>query len=229
MNNIVVLKNVNYDIKDGCNVRKILNNVNYVFEKNKIYAISGVSGSGKTTLIHAIAGLIGDVCGKIIINGVDILDIDEDAKNEFRLNNISMIFQNLNLFEFLNVYENIVLPLRLKGKKIDSNVKNKVFEYMKLLNIYGTQQKDITLLSGGERQRVAILRSVICGAKIILCDEPTASIDYENTQIFMQMVNKIREEVSATFIIVTHDSKVMQYVDKNIYLLNGKLEERENE
>lgn len=218
------LKDVSYIINDNGKERKILNNINYDFENGKMTVVTGPSGSGKTTLIYAIAGLIKNISGNIFFDNIDINSLKkEEDKDKFRLNNISMVFQNLNLFSFLNVEDNILMPFYAKKMRVDDKIRKNLSEYLKLLNLEGIEKKSISSLSGGEQQRVAIIRAIMQNSKIILCDEPTASLDSENVEIFMNYLTKIKKETNHTIIISTHDSRVSDYAEVNLKLNDGKI------
>ncbi len=222
-NNVVSLKNIVYKVKEGEKERRILDDISYDFEASCISVISGPSGSGKTTLLHSMAGLLSDVEGEIIINGINYNKIKtQKEKDSFRLDNISMIFQNLNLFSFMDVEENILVPLYAKKTKIDRSITEKVNYYLDLMNLGQIGKNSIKTLSGGEQQRIAIIRALISEPKVILCDEPTASLDGENVDIFMNILDKIKKESDAVLIVVTHDQRVLKYGEKKIYMNDGK-------
>ena len=170
-----------------------------------------------------MAGLLSDVEGEIIINGINYNKIKtQKEKDSFRLDNISMIFQNLNLFSFMDVEENILVPLYAKKTKIDRSITEKVNYYLDLMNLGQIGKNSIKTLSGGEQQRIAIIRALISEPKVILCDEPTASLDGENVDIFMNILDKIKKESDAVLIVVTHDQRVLKYGEKKIYMNDGK-------
>lgn len=222
-NNIIRLENVNYTITEGTKARILLNDISCNFLKSSITVISGPSGSGKTTLLYAIAGLLDNVKGNIFIDGTNINVNDEKKRNAFRLENISMVFQNLNLFSFMNVEDNILVPYYIKEKKVDSSVYELLRKYLEVMKLGQIQKKSIQSLSGGEQQRVAIIRALIDEPKVVLCDEPTANLDRENVEIFMKTLLEIKQTTNASIIIVTHDSRVYEYGEKKIHITDGKL------
>lgn len=144
----IELLNVSYLVKDANEKRELLKNINYTFNQGVISIISGPSGSGKTTLLYAIAGLLNEVSGNIIIDGKNINSMTEDERNTYRLNNISMIFQNLNLFSFMNVEDNILVPLRLKNKKITSEIQQRIVKYLELMKLGDVRKKIFNLYLG---------------------------------------------------------------------------------
>lgn len=219
----ISMKDVSYSITEGGRKRILLNNVNAEFEGGKITVISGPSGSGKTTLLYAMAGLLDGVDGSVYIGNQDLNQASAKKKAELRLQNISIIFQNLNLFSFMNVEDNILVPLYLKNRKITEEIRNKIAHYLDLMCLGQIQKKAISNLSGGEQQRVAIIRALIDNPEVVLCDEPTASLDSENTRQFMDTLVKISKESGAAIVIVTHDARVFAYGDEKLTMIDGEL------
>ena len=219
----ITMKNVSYSITEGGRKRKLLNNVNAEFNGEKITVISGPSGSGKTTLLYAMAGLLDNVDGSIYLGEKEINKVGVKEKAALRLNNISIIFQNLNLFSFMNVEDNIMVPLYLKNKKITEEIRSKISHFLDVMCLGQIQKKSISNLSGGEQQRVAIIRALIDDPEVVLCDEPTASLDSENTRQFMETLVKISKDSGAAIVIVTHDARVFAYGDVKVTMVDGKL------
>lgn len=218
---VIELKNVFYRIQEGERERILLNKINYSFEEGAITTISGPSGSGKTTLLYALSGLISNVEGEIIVCKKNINALSNKEKDIFRLNHIGMVFQNLNLFSFMNVKENILVPMYLQNKKVTKDIEKKVDDYLDLLNLGHIQNKAIPTLSGGEQQRVAILRALISNPMVVLCDEPTASLDHANAEVFMQTLTKIKKATGTSFVIATHDDYVYQYGEHKLRMIDG--------
>ncbi|MBQ2800403.1 MAG: ABC transporter ATP-binding protein [Lachnospiraceae bacterium] len=224
----ISMKNVSYSITEGERNRKLLKNVTTDFEGGKITVISGPSGSGKTTLLYAMAGLLDRVEGEIHIGNTDINKLSAKEKAAIRLENISIIFQNLNLFSFMNVEDNILVPLYLKNRTVTEETRKKIAHYLDLMCLGQIQEKKISNLSGGEQQRVAIIRALIDDPEVVLCDEPTASLDSENTHQFMETLVKISRESGAAIIIVTHDARVFAYGEEKVTMVDGELFDDEN-
>ena len=222
-NSIIDMIDVNYSIIEAGKERVLLNNITHSFRKGAISTISGPSGSGKTTLLYAIAGLVDNVKGNIMIDGVTINSMNEKNRNNYRLNNLSMVYQNLNLFSFMNVEENILVPLYLQDKPITAETKKMIARYLDIMSLGRIQNKDINSLSGGEKQRVAIIRALISNPKIVLCDEPTASLDEQNVNVFMNTLVDIKNETNTSFIIVTHDQRVFRFGEDKCYLSDGNI------
>ncbi|MCD8110955.1 MAG: ABC transporter ATP-binding protein [Clostridiales bacterium] len=223
MQYVAAVSNLTYTIQEAGKDRTILKNINYNFEQGKIYTISGPSGSGKTTFLYAVAGLLDQVQGSVRIGEREILQEKRQIRDQIRLNQIGMIFQNLNLFDFMNVEDNILIPYYLRKQKVPMTVHRRISNYLEQLNLGEIQRKQISALSGGEQQRVAIIRAIIANPQIILCDEPTASLDSRNVCIFMEALRTLQRESRSTIVIVTHDQRVYEYGDRQITITDGKL------
>ncbi len=223
MKSVMTVENLTYTVKDAGRDRCILNDINYDFEQGKIYTISGPSGSGKTTFLYAIAGLLDNVQGYVKIGETEILTQKRMVRDRIRLEQIGMVFQNLNLFDFMNVEDNILMPYYLRKQKVPKIIYKQIKEYLNQLNLGQIQKKQVSALSGGEQQRVAIIRAIVSKPQIILCDEPTASLDSQNVYIFMEALLKLQRDSKSTIIIVTHDQRVYDYGDKKIQIMDGML------
>lgn len=221
MKDYIVVEDVRYSVKEGKINKHILDGLSHNFTKSNITTISGPSGSGKTSFLYALAGLLNNIDGKISINGHDIYKMNSSERDDFRLQNLSVVFQNLNLFSFMNVEDNILMPFHVKKKNITEKTQNKVSEYLDLLGLKQIHKRSINSLSGGEQQRVAIIRALIDNPSVVLCDEPTASLDQNNTDIFMENLLLTRQIFDSTVIISTHDERVIKYGDDKIQMVNG--------
>lgn len=189
---------------------KVLNNINYEFEKGKIYAIIGKSGTGKTTLLSLMSGLDKPQSGKILYNGKDIAKINED---KYRSQNIGVIFQSFNLLPHLTALENVILSMDISENKI-SNKKEKALELLQDVGI--TKEKAIRRvlkLSGGEQQRVAIARTLSYDPDVILADEPTGNLDVHTEKQILDIFKKLATKNDKCVIVVTHSPSVSEIVD----------------
>ena len=223
MMNAATVQDLTYTVQEAGKDRVILNHINCSFEQGKIYTISGPSGSGKTTLLYAMAGLLDQVRGEVHIGETEMLRERRRTRDRIRLEKIGIVFQNLNLFDFMNVEDNILVPYYLRKQKISMKVRRQIGEYLDLLNLGQIQKKQISALSGGEQQRVAIIRAIVSAPQLILCDEPTASLDSKNVYIFMEALLKLQRESRSTIVIVTHDQRVYDDGDEKIQIVDGCL------
>jgi len=194
--------------------KTVLDSVSFEVEKGEVLIIEGPSGIGKTTLLNIIAGIDFPDKGTVVVDGVDIFELSEDARAKFRLANIGIVFQQMNLIEDLTVMENIALPLKLAGK----NWKKRVDELLKYLKIEDLKHEMPPSLSGGEMQRCAIARALANDPRIILADEPTSNLDDDNTRNIGDLFLKINREMGTTLIIATHDPRI-NYVASSIITL----------
>ena len=199
-----------------------LNDVSYTFEMNNFYGIMGHSGSGKTTLISILGLLESFDSGTYLINGEEVKDFDNNKISKIRRDYVGFVFQDFYLDEYLNVYENVMLPL-ITHKELSKETKNEmVIEALTKVGIVDRKNHFPSQLSGGEKQRVAIARALINNPKIILADEPTGNLDEDNEKMIFQILNDLSKEGKCV-IVVSHSNEVKSYADKIIKITNGKL------
>lgn len=223
--NLIKLNNISHRYINEGSEELVLKNINLSFEENKIYCIMGASGSGKSTLLNIIGGLLRPVSGEVLIGNEDITKLSESKMGKLRLTSIGYIFQNLNLLPFLNVEENIFLPLRLLKKDVNL-YRESCKELLNKLDISNKDKAYISELSGGQQQRVAIARALLNTPKIILADEPTGNLDSENSKRFMEFLVNLCKEKNISVVMVTHDKKVAEYADEIINIKDGMVENK---
>ena len=210
--NEIVLKveNVSYRYKDATKDDYILKNINYSFEKGKVYAIRGKSGSGKTTLLSLISGLEKKYEGKIMFKDKELKKMDRDV---YRNTNIGIVFQSYNLLPHLTAVENIILSMDISKVKVKDK-KSKAIELMESVGLSSSlKDRRVLKLSGGEQQRVAIARSLSYNPEIILADEPTGNLDYETEEEILKIFINLAHEQNKCVIIVTHSQNVCESAD----------------
>ena len=210
-NILLSIQNASYRYSDAEEDEYALKDINYDFEKGKIYAIRGRSGTGKTTLLSLISGLERCTEGKIIFDGKDLKDINLDY---YRSHEIGIVFQSYNLLPYMTSIENIILSMDASGVKID----NKKEEALKLMKSVGLKSsyanRKVLRISGGEQQRVAIARSLSYNPKMIVADEPTGNLDKQTEKEILEIFKKLAHEDGKCVIIVTHSSNVCDMVDQ---------------
>lgn len=190
----------------------------------ELMLIMGPSGSGKTTLLSLIGCVIYPTAGKVFIQGQDISGYSEKKLADIRLNNISFVFQHFNLLSPLNALENVMQPLLLKGEK-PAVAKSKAIAALEKVNM-GDRQKNLPRkLSGGQKQRVAIARALVTEAAIVLCDEPTASLDAKSAALVMKDLKELANSGKAV-VVVTHDLRLRPFADRIVYVEEGVLSDR---
>lgn len=201
-------------------VTKALDGIDLEIEDGEMLAIMGSSGSGKSTLLNIIGCMDNMTDGTYIYNNQVVSDMSLNQRKKFCKEHISFIFQDFALMDDYTVYENIELPLLLKGVKRKER-KKQILEYMEKLGIIKLLKKYPKQLSGGEKQRTAIARAIIAGNDIILADEPTGALDSDNSKNIMELLKKINSQ-GKTVIIVTHDEQVAKYAKKVFYIKDGR-------
>ena len=189
-------------------------------EEGEFVAIVGASGSGKSTLLNVLGALDKPTSGEIVIRGVDIAGLSPDEQTIFRRRNIGFVFQQFNLIPVLNVYENIVLPMKLDGRPIDDEYTERL---MSALGLLDKKERLTNTLSGGQQQRVAIARALITKPAIVLADEPTGSLDSRTGTEVISLMKILSEKMHQTLIVVTHSDTVAQMADRIIRIEDGKV------
>ena len=223
---------------DLVNVRKsfgdleVLKDINIHIDEKEIYGIIGQSGAGKSTLLRCINGLESYESGTITVEGTTVNVKDKNALRQLR-RNMGMIFQNFNLLERLDVYDNVALPMRFWGinPKTDESRK-KIEDLIELVGLKDKMHARPAELSGGQKQRVAIARALVNDPKILLCDEATSALDPRITKGILALLKKINEELGITIIVVTHQMEVVKelcqrvaFLKHGVVLAEGKPEE----
>jgi ABC-type lipoprotein export system ATPase subunit len=178
-------------------------------------AIIGPSGSGKTTLLHLMAGILTPERGSVSVDAVHINALTDPGRRDFRITNIGFIFQDFELFDYLNVLDNILHPYRITGVlKLDRNARARATVLAKAMGIGGKLKRHPNDLSQGEKQRVAICRALLPKPKLILADEATGNLDPVNKSHILELLFRSVEEHQATLLAVTHDHALLKYFDR---------------
>ena len=204
----------------GPNAVHALDGISLSVEKGEFVAVVGTSGSGKSTLLHMLGGLDRPTSGKVFVDGKDIFSLNEEALTIFRRRKIGFVFQSYNLVPVLNVYENIVLPMELDGKKIDQNFVQNILE---TLGLSDRQDALPSQLSGGQQQRVAIARALASSPAIILADEPTGNLDSKTSQDVLSLLKVTSQKFSQTMVMITHNEEIAQMADRIIRIEDCKI------
>ncbi len=204
----------------GENQVKALDGVNLSVENGEFVAIVGTSGSGKSTLLHMLGGLDRPTSGTVTVDGVDIFGLKDEALTIFRRRKIGFVFQSYNLVPVLSVWENIVLPVQLDGRKVDEGYVKEV------VGILGLEKKLRNLpnqLSGGQQQRVAIARALASKPAILLADEPTGNLDSKTSQDVLGLMKVTGQKFSQTMVMITHNEEIAQMADRIIRIEDGRI------
>lgn len=222
MEKILKLKEITKYYGSNNVITKALNGINLEVLNGEFVVIMGASGSGKSTLLNLVSTIDTSTSGSLEVEGINITKLKEKDLYSFRRDKLGFVFQDYNLLDNLNIFENISLPLKLK--KLDKEeIKTKVDEVIKTLNIEYLINKFPTQLSGGEKQRVAIARAIITNPSLILADEPTGALDSVNSYNIMKVFKEINENLKSTILLVTHDASVGAYASRVVFLQDGKI------
>lgn len=220
---MIQTKNLSKIYNEGkSNECRALDNVNLEIKDGEFVAIMGKSGSGKSTLMHLIAGVDYPTSGQVEIDGKEINKLSEKQLSQFRNKEVGIIMQQFFLIEECSVIENVRMPLDFAREKI----KDKDERAVKLICQMGLKdyvKKKVRELSGGEKQRVAIARALVNDPEILLADEPTGSLDSENSDNIMQLMQRINQKFNKTIIVITHEKDIAKYCDRLIVLSDGKI------
>ena len=197
-----------------------LDDISFSVEKGEFVAVIGASGSGKSTLLHILGGVDRPTDGKVFVNGEDVYEQDEEALAIFRRRQVGLIYQFYNLIPVLTVEENISLPVKLDGKRVN---KERLVELLKVLGLVKRRKHLPSQLSGGQQQRVSIGRALINAPAIVLADEPTGNLDTKNAQDIMELLKKSNRAYKQTIILITHDREIAMQADRLLEIQDGEL------
>jgi len=217
---ILEVNNVIYEYRNKYQTVKAVNDFSFDFKRGKFYAIVGKSGSGKTTLLSMLAGLDVPKEGSVRYSGKDTKNIDLD---KYRRDDVTVIYQDFNLFPLLTAIENVMYPLHLKGIR-DKDAKVTAQKMMESVGLDLSFHKRLpSMLSGGEQQRVAIARALASEASVILADEPTGNLDSENGANIIGLLKELAHTKNYCVIVVTHDLGISSDADQVLSMKDGKL------
>ena len=217
---IVETKSLKKYYQMGENTVKALDGVDFRVKAREFVAIIGKSGSGKSTLLHMLGGLDEPTDGSVLIDGKILSGLKKEQLAILRRRKIGFIFQNYNLVPDLNVYENVVLPVELDGRKVDEEY---VSEILELLGLSKKKDAFPGNLSVGQQQRVAIARAVAAKPVIILADEPTGNLDSATSHEVLGLLKMAARQFSQTIILITHDRDIAQLADRIVHIEDGKI------
>ena len=220
---VMELKNIIKIFKSPAGESVVLNNISFTIKKGEFISIVGPSGSGKSTLLNIIGALDKPTSGEVIINGFNIVSLNESEIAQMRNNLIGYIFQSFNLINRTSVQKNIEIPAIIMG--MNRNVRR--YRSQRLLDLLGINDKgeyQPMNLSGGQQQRVAIARALINNPTIILADEPTGNLDTKTGKEVFDLLKMLTRKYKKTIVMVTHNPELALETDKTIFIRDGKIE-----
>lgn len=199
---------------------RALDGVDLAVENGEFVAIVGTSGSGKSTLLHMLGGLDRPTSGRVTVDGKDIFSLKDEALTIFRRRKIGFVFQSYNLVPVLSVYENIVLPVELDGRRPDQDYLQEVIDALGLEKKRNSRPNQ---LSGGQQQRVAIARALAAKPAILLADEPTGNLDSRTSQDVLGLMKVAGQKFSQTMVMITHNEEIAQMADRIVRIEDGRI------
>ena len=199
---------------------RALDGVSFTVEKGEFLAIIGPSGSGKSTLLHALGGVDRPTSGKVYMNGQDVYAQNEEQLAIFRRRHVGLIYQFYNLIPVLNVVENMALPVRMDGRKVNEE---RLEELLHLLALEDRKNNLPNQLSGGQQQRVSIGRALMNAPEIVLADEPTGNLDSKNSREIVELLKISNRKYNQTLIVITHDEQIALQADRVIAIEDGRI------
>ena len=217
---ILVTENLRKYYQLGDATVRALDGISLTVEKGEFIAIVGRSGSGKSTLLHMLGGLDVPTSGSVVMDGKQLELLSDDELTIFRRRKIGFVFQQFNLIPMLNVWENIILPLKLDNKRVDKK------DIRDIIDILGLEKKCDSLpgqLSGGQQQRVSIARAMAIKPSVILADEPTGNLDSRTSQDVLGILKVTSEQYRQTMVMITHNAEIAQMADRIVRIEDGKI------
>jgi putative ABC transport system ATP-binding protein len=224
MSSAISVRNVTKEFVEGPNRVQVLHGVDFDVEQGEVVLLMGPSGSGKTTLLSIMGCILRATSGSVQVAGSEVATLSERELPAIRLQNIGFIFQGFNLFPTLTVGENVELALDLKGVR-GSKAKEEAGWLLDQVGLAAKRDSFPSDLSGGQKQRVAIARALSGSPSVILADEPTAALDSQSGRNVMEMMHALAHKHGRGVVVVTHDSRVLEFGDRIVHMEDGRIAE----
>jgi len=222
MSNAIEVRNLVKTYESGAASARALDGIDLDVHPGELMLLMGPSGSGKTTLVSIMGAILRPTSGSVRIQGEEIAALGESALPRVRLNHIGFVFQGFNLFPTLTAGENVELALDLKGIR-GAKARQRSKELLEQVGLGDKLRSYPSNLSGGQKQRVAIARALAGDPEIILADEPTAALDSHSGRVVMEMIRSLAHDRGRAVVIVTHDSRVLEYADQVVHIEDGRV------
>lgn len=222
MNPVLQVKQVEKYFGRANNLTRALNQISFEVQPGEFVAIMGASGSGKTTLLNCIATIDQVSSGQIIVANQDITKLKGNKLNQFRQKQIGFIFQDFNLLDTMNAFENIALALTIRNVPA-KQVEEKVLQVASYLGITDILYKFPYEVSGGQKQRIAAARAIVADPAIVLADEPTGALDSKSSRQMLEQFELLNERLNSTILMVTHDAFTASYTNRVLFVKDGQI------
>lgn len=216
----LILENINKTYRVGEELITGLDNVSLRIDRGEFLAVTGPSGSGKSTLLHCASGLDAVDSGRVQLAGTDITQLNDRQLTEMRRSTVGFIFQAYNLISSKTARDNIVYPLKLRGKKVDQEWFDQVVE---ILGISHLLDRYPSHMSGGQQQRVAVARSMVSRPQIIFADEPTGALDSQTSVQLLDLFFSCTRDLNQSIMMVTHDLGAAARADRIVHMVDGRI------
>lgn len=201
---------------------EVLHSVSLEVKRGEIVSIVGASGAGKTTLLQIMGSLLTADSGEVVIDGVSLLELNDDKLSEFRNRHIGFIFQSYHLLPEFTALENVMMPMLIAGGR-RGDAEQRAKELLAMVGMSHREEHKPEALSGGEQQRVAIARALMMRPSVILADEPTGNLDTATREEIQRLFIELRDSINQTFVIVTHDEALAERSDRTIHMSDGRV------
>ncbi|MHA1626954.1 MAG: ABC transporter ATP-binding protein [Candidatus Asgardarchaeia archaeon] len=221
-NPIIIAENVYKEYGSGRSLIEALHDINLRVYEGEFLVVVGPSGSGKTTLLNILSGLDKPTKGRVLLDGIDLISIDENFLPAIRREKVGFIFQDFNLINNMTALENVMAPILVSDMK-RSEVLEKATDLIRQIGLIDRKDHLPKHMSGGEQQRVAIARALVNDPKVVFADEPTGNLDTTTGAEIMKLLRDINKSRGTTFIVVTHEEKLIKYGDRIVYLEDGRI------
>ncbi|PKH08105.1 ABC transporter ATP-binding protein [Moritella sp. Urea-trap-13] len=218
----IICRNVCKTFIQGESEIKGLDNIQLTIEKGDFLCLSGPSGSGKTTLLNTLGGLLTPDSGEVFIDQLDIMQLDNNALADLRLEKIGFVFQAYNLIPVLSAVENVEFVMQVQGVPAKER-RAKAIAILTEVGLADMVNRRPSELSGGQQQRVAVARAIVSNPAMILADEPTANLDSKSAIALMALLVRLNQKHEVTLVLATHDARVMDYAPRQIKMEDGRI------
>ncbi len=215
---MLAVRNLTKEYRSGGGALAVLRNVSFDIAAGETLAVVGPSGSGKTTLLGLLAGLDTPTTGSVLLDGMDLAGLDEDARARLRGDRVGFVFQSFQLVPTLTALENVQVPLELRGIR-DSSARAR--DLLERVGLGSRTHHFPTQLSGGEQQRVAIARAFVNRPRVLFADEPTGNLDGATGERIVELLEQLNREDGTTIVLVTHDPRLAKRLGRSIRLADG--------